>query len=62
MIEMPYCHNCGKEIEEEARYCPYCGVFIKEVDRARELGGDQHPILGSPLCGPGDRDRGNGPR
>lgn len=34
---MPYCHNCGKEIEGEARYCPYCVVFIREVERARDL-------------------------
>jgi predicted RNA-binding Zn-ribbon protein involved in translation (DUF1610 family) len=37
MIEMPYCHSCGKEIEEEARYCPYCGVSVGGDERAREL-------------------------
>ena len=37
MIEMPYCHNCGKEIEEDARYCPYCGVPVDGAKRTREL-------------------------
>ncbi len=37
MVEMPYCYSCGKEIEEEARYCPYCGVSVRGAERAREL-------------------------
>jgi hypothetical protein len=32
---MPYCANCGKEIEEEARFCSYCGSAVGGV--AREL-------------------------
>ncbi len=23
-----YCENCGKEIEEDARFCKYCGVLV----------------------------------
>ena len=28
-----YCMNCGKEIDENINYCPYCGhktMYIKE--------------------------------
>ncbi len=32
---MPYCASCGKEIEEEARFCSYCGTAVGGV--AREL-------------------------
>ncbi len=25
-----YCKNCGKEINDEARFCPYCGKDVEE--------------------------------
>ncbi|MGC9307898.1 MAG: zinc-ribbon domain-containing protein [Thermoplasmatota archaeon] len=25
---MPVCPSCGKEVEEEAKYCPHCGAGI----------------------------------
>jgi len=25
-IDLPYCHKCGKEISEDARFCPNCGT------------------------------------
>ncbi|MEM3716097.1 MAG: DUF4342 domain-containing protein [Candidatus Bathyarchaeia archaeon] len=30
---MVYCVKCGKEISEDANYCPYCGAQQKEVKR-----------------------------
>ncbi len=24
-----YCHNCGKEINDDVKFCPYCGVQVK---------------------------------
>ena len=39
---MPFCKQCGKEISQDARYCPYCGadqfsqaqsVVHKEIER-----------------------------
>ncbi|MEM1606955.1 MAG: DUF4342 domain-containing protein [Candidatus Bathyarchaeia archaeon] len=30
---MVYCVKCGKEISEDANYCPYCGTQQKEVKR-----------------------------
>lgn len=27
---MKTCKNCGKEIEERAKFCPYCGAFQEE--------------------------------
>ena len=26
---MIYCRKCGKELEDESRYCPQCGTAIK---------------------------------
>lgn len=31
---MPYCHECGKEVEENAVYCPHCGA---------QMNGDEAP-------------------
>lgn len=28
---MSYCRRCGKEIDEEARYCPNCGTGTRET-------------------------------
>ena len=28
---MPYCHRCGKEVEEGLAFCPNCGVPLTEV-------------------------------
>ena len=30
---MKHCMNCGKEIAEDANYCPYCGVSAKKMVR-----------------------------
>ena len=27
-----YCHKCGKEIDDEAVVCTYCGVATKNLD------------------------------
>ncbi|MFB0558776.1 MAG: zinc-ribbon domain-containing protein, partial [Candidatus Bathyarchaeia archaeon] len=27
---MPYCRECGKEVGEEAAFCPSCGAPLKE--------------------------------
>jgi RNA polymerase subunit RPABC4/transcription elongation factor Spt4 len=26
---MPYCRKCGKELSEDAKYCPNCGTDVK---------------------------------
>jgi rRNA maturation endonuclease Nob1 len=29
-----YCHDCGKEIKDEANYCKYCGgklIYTKKI-------------------------------
>ena len=28
-----FCTNCGKEINEEFKHCPHCGVKIKELNK-----------------------------
>ena len=28
---MAYCRNCGKEVDDKAVFCPYCGVQTGEV-------------------------------
>lgn len=34
---MPYCSNCGNEIQEETQYCPFCGksqgLALNELDK-----------------------------
>ncbi|MFX1419242.1 MAG: zinc-ribbon domain-containing protein [Promethearchaeota archaeon] len=31
-----YCHNCGSEIDQNARLCPYCGQIINGSDDIRQ--------------------------
>ena len=33
---MPYCPRCGKEVSEDARFCPDCGASLRVSRRARE--------------------------
>ncbi|MCF7919693.1 MAG: zinc-ribbon domain-containing protein [Candidatus Cloacimonetes bacterium] len=28
---MPYCKNCGEEIDVDVQACPYCGAKIDEL-------------------------------
>lgn len=30
---MPYCHKCGTESDEHAKYCPSCGASIIQTER-----------------------------
>ncbi len=32
---MPYCRNCGAQLQEGATYCPNCGTAIAPVEAAR---------------------------
>ena len=34
-----YCSNCGKEIDEKAYVCPYCGVKQKQATNDESIGG-----------------------
>lgn len=27
-----FCSNCGKELKEEANFCPYCGRPVKKIE------------------------------
>lgn len=27
-----YCHQCGKEVSDEAKFCPYCGAQLSQSD------------------------------
>ena len=33
---MPFCSNCGKEVPENATFCPNCGAPVKSVERVAE--------------------------
>ena len=55
---MRQCRNCGEEIKDEARYCPYCGSSQKkltEEQRAYEnsaIGSfhmEEHPVSRNPI-------------
>lgn len=41
---MKYCPNCGKEIEENAKFCVYCGTRLDDAQNniTREKENDQH--------------------
>ena len=28
---MKYCTNCGKQIDENVKFCPYCGKKVKRT-------------------------------
>ncbi|MCX8181998.1 MAG: DUF4342 domain-containing protein [Candidatus Methanomethyliaceae archaeon] len=27
---MPYCQNCGSQVAQDAKYCPYCGTKLEK--------------------------------
>ena len=33
---MRYCGNCGKEISEDVKFCPYCGAKVEPVQGVKE--------------------------
>lgn len=38
-----YCYNCGKEIEETMKFCPYCGAEQKQPQQSPQWQQPQHP-------------------
>lgn len=40
-----YCNNCGKNIQDDANLCPYCGRRVGAVPEVRRL---MRPPKGSP--------------
>lgn len=47
---MTYCINCGSRIEENASYCPKCGLNVQEHKTGEKLESDG---LKCPRCGSG---------
>jgi phage shock protein C len=41
---MMYCYNCGKELEEEARYCSVCGTAKPTVQPPAAQPREQKPL------------------
>ena len=34
------CPKCGKDVEEDAKFCGYCGYeFVKEKEKRKKIGG-----------------------
>ncbi len=33
MKEKKYCVKCGKEIEKDINYCPYCGCMVNTINK-----------------------------
>lgn len=33
---MNYCKNCGRELEDEVKFCPECGTFVGQQEMAKE--------------------------
>ena len=49
-----YCVNCGKELADDAKTCPYCGVSvrnepIREYDPMEDLMGFEEEPVGQPM-------------
>ncbi len=36
-----FCVNCGKQLEESARFCPYCGTAVSTAPNAGDAGAPQ---------------------
>lgn len=48
-----YCRNCGKEIDDQAVICPYCGVLTETKSVVEDSGNIGWGVLGCciPLVG-----------
>lgn len=47
---MPFCPNCGKEVQEDNQFCPACGRNLKQVQAPAQ------PTVGAPYYGGVDSD------
>ena len=41
-----YCNNCGKEIDDKAYVCPYCGVKVERVGDSSKADADSGSKIG----------------
>ena len=41
-----YCVHCGKEIEDNSNFCPFCGtkVYVKDIDLPKKLNENKKEI------------------
>ncbi|MFQ6096009.1 MAG: zinc-ribbon domain-containing protein [Candidatus Bathyarchaeia archaeon] len=51
---MPYCARCGKELAEDAKFCPYCGTPVGEekVERRPRYWEEREACFGGRDAGP----------
>ncbi|MFA7222621.1 MAG: zinc ribbon domain-containing protein [Bacilli bacterium] len=42
-----YCHNCGKEVPDDAKFCPNCGVDLSSITKKDDVYpiSDEHPYV-----------------
>lgn len=40
-----YCRNCGKEVNDKAVFCPYCGTTLQTLDEASRASAQNDPNL-----------------
>lgn len=45
-----YCTNCGKEIEKQSKFCPYCGHTINVIAKTKSESNNLPLILGILAC------------
>ena len=39
-----YCYNCGKEIAETVKFCPYCGAEQKRPQQSPQWQQPEQPV------------------
>ena len=37
------CHNCGKELSENARFCRYCGIPVQRIENSVKAAQESSP-------------------
>ena len=44
-----YCRNCGAEIDDDSRFCGFCGAKVEAENEAETPGSDRSPFASTPL-------------
>ena len=48
---MPFCSNCGNELNEETKFCPKCGTAVNENNESPNQQSNINSGINCPKCG-----------